>query len=64
MLANATAVNPAATLTFALKGLRPRRWWRAEKAKKNVRLAIAIWLGLLLLLAIAIVISRSLPGSP
>jgi len=48
VLANVAAVNLAAMLTFIAKGIRPRTWWSAERAKRSVRLGAFIWVSLLL----------------
>jgi uncharacterized hydrophobic protein (TIGR00341 family) len=47
VIANVAAVNLAGMLTFFLKGMRPRTWWRAERAKKSMRVGIAVWVALL-----------------
>ncbi|MDZ7694227.1 MAG: TIGR00341 family protein [Balneolaceae bacterium] len=51
---NLICINLAGILTFLVQGVRPRRWWEAQKAKKAVRAAIAIWLVLLIVLAVII----------
>lgn len=51
---NLICINLAGILTFLLQGVRPRTWWEAKKAKKSVRLAIAIWTVLLIILAVII----------
>ncbi|QEG22637.1 TIGR00341 family protein [Mariniblastus fucicola] len=49
--ANVICVNLAGTLTFLAQGLRPHSWWEANRAKRAVRIAIAIWAILLFALA-------------
>ena len=49
-------------LTFLVKGMRPRAWWRAAHAKRNVRTGAIIWLTLLALLTALIVISARIEG--
>lgn len=51
---NLICINLAGVLTFLVQGIRPRKWWEAEKAKKATRIAIATWLGLLAVFAILI----------
>lgn len=51
---NLICINLAGILTFLIQGVRPRRWWEAQKAKKAVRAAIAIWFVLLVVLAVII----------
>lgn len=51
---NLICINLAGVLTFLIQGVRPRKWWEAEKAKKATRIAIATWLGLLVVFAILI----------
>ncbi|MBB84668.1 MAG: TIGR00341 family protein [Deltaproteobacteria bacterium] len=48
---NVTAVTLAAILTFAWRGMRPRNWWLAERARSSARHGIATFVGLLVLLA-------------
>lgn len=43
---NIISVNLAAVATFWLQGVRPRRWWEAEQAKKATRNALLIWAAL------------------
>lgn len=40
---NLVCVNLAAVLTFAAKGLRPRRWWEAERSRRATRVSVAFW---------------------
>lgn len=51
---NLICINLAGIITFLLQGVRPRTWWKAEKAKQATRIAIAIWFALLVVLAIII----------
>lgn len=48
--ANVICINLAGVVTFLAQGVRPRSWWEAEKARKSVRKAIAIWTVLLAVL--------------
>ncbi|MDH3687160.1 MAG: TIGR00341 family protein [Myxococcales bacterium] len=54
--ANVAAVNLAGMLTFVVKGMRPRTWWRAERAKKSMRVGISVWVSLLAILGVLIAI--------
>jgi uncharacterized membrane protein len=58
---NVICLNLAAVGTFVAKGIRPRTWWEAERAKTAVRRAALVW-GLLLaaLVAILLVIGSEL----
>jgi len=50
---NVICLNLAGVATFVAKGIRPRTWWEAKKAKTATRVAAMVW-GLLLLGLIAI----------
>jgi uncharacterized membrane protein len=52
---NVVAVNLAAVVTFALLGVRPRRWYEAETARRATRLSIAAWT-IMLLATIAVIV--------
>lgn len=60
--ANVTAVNLSGMATFIAKGMRPRAWWRAERARGLARRSLLAWLLLLGLLAVVIVLSGRLPN--
>ena len=47
---NVLCVNLSGVGTFAAQGIRPRRWWEAERAKHAVGWSIALCLSLLLIL--------------
>lgn len=51
---NATAVTLAAILTFLWRGMRPRNWWLADRARTSARRGVAIFVVLLILLAVII----------
>ncbi len=40
---NVVCVNLAAVVTFLVQGIRPARWWEAERSKRATRRAIVIW---------------------
>ncbi|HEB60629.1 MAG TPA: TIGR00341 family protein [Phycisphaeraceae bacterium] len=52
--ANVICVNLAAVLTFMFKGIGPRTWWEADRARRAVRFAVGMWTVLLLVLALII----------
>lgn len=54
LLTNIICVNLAGIATFILQGVRPRSWYKSQKAKKYNRLALAIWVSLVILLSIII----------
>ena len=54
---NVICVNLAAVATFILQGVRPRTWYKAEKAKKINKRALALWVTLVFVLALLIWLS-------
>ena len=54
LLTNLVCVNIAGVAMFLYQGLRPNSWWEAKKAKKQTRIAIAVWMALLAVLSILI----------
>jgi len=54
LFTNIICVNLAGIATFILQGVRPRTWYKSQKAKKYNRIALAIWLTLVVLLAFVI----------
>jgi uncharacterized hydrophobic protein (TIGR00341 family) len=55
---NVVCVNLSGVLTFRLRGIRPRTWWEASRARRATRIALAIWIGLLVLVVALILLSR------
>lgn len=53
-LINIICVNLAGVVTFLFQGIRPARWWEAERAKRATRTAIASWFLLLVLLVLVV----------
>jgi len=49
---NVICINLAGVATFVAQGVRPRRWWEAERAKRATFRAAATWLSLLALLLV------------
>jgi uncharacterized hydrophobic protein (TIGR00341 family) len=58
LLTNLICINLAGVVTFLARGVRPLRWWEANRAKKATRQAIEIWTFLLAILAVIILISQ------
>ncbi len=54
LVTNVVCVNISGVAMFLYQGVRPNRWWEAEKAKKQTRIAIAVWTILSVVLAILI----------
>ncbi len=59
---NLICVNLAGVVTFFLQGVRPNRWWEAERAKKATRVALGIWTLLLAALIYLIVVLEPPPA--
>lgn len=59
---NVVCVNLAGVATFLFKGIRPARWWEAERSKRASRRAILIWGALLLALVGMIALRAVLNG--
>lgn len=53
-LANLIGVNLAGVVTFLAVGIRPNRWWDAERARRSTAVAVALWGFLLAALVAAI----------
>jgi len=54
LLINIICVNLAGVVTFVAQGIRPRRWWEADRARKASRAAFVIWLALLIVVTVLI----------
>ena len=58
--ANVICINLAGVITFVAQGIRPHRWWEANRARRAVWVAIALWtVTLALLLAVALTLQAS-----
>lgn len=55
---NITAVTLAAILTFLWRGMRPRNWWLADRARSSARRGVAIFVVLLVVLGVIIRFAR------
>ncbi|MCB0197931.1 MAG: TIGR00341 family protein [Anaerolineae bacterium] len=53
-LINTISVNLTGIATFWFKGIRPRRWWEAEQARRAMRIAVTVWISLLVLAVVII----------
>jgi len=56
-LVNVTAVTLAAILTFLGRGMRPRNWWQAERARSSALRGTVIFVVLLLGLAALVLLA-------
>ncbi|WP_417514420.1 TIGR00341 family protein [Minwuia sp.] len=56
---NVVCVNLSAQVVFRAKGIRPRTWFEAEKAKWSTRINMGIWAGLLIGLALIIIFNSN-----
>lgn len=60
LVVNVICVNLACVATFALRGIRPRAWYEADRARRATRLAVIFWLGALAALAGSIYLIKQL----
>lgn len=58
--ANVICINLAGTVTFLIQGVRPRRWWEAERARKAAIRAAIAWL--LVATALGVIVYFTSPG--
>ena len=49
-ITNVICVNLAGVVTLLVQNVRPRTWWKADRAKKAIKIAISLWVFLLLML--------------
>lgn len=54
---NLVGVNLAGVATFVAQGIRPARWWEADRARRASAIALALWIGLLAALVFVIRLS-------
>ena len=57
---NIVCVNLSANIVFVLKGIRPRRWFEKQKARRSVLWQLFFWGVLLLIVALAIYVRHGL----
>lgn len=60
VLANVAAVNLVSMATLMAKGMRPRLWWQAERARRHARNGLVGWLFLIVLLSVALFLADRL----
>jgi uncharacterized hydrophobic protein (TIGR00341 family) len=51
---NIVCLNVSAVVMFLFQGIRPNKWWEAERARKQTKIAITVWMVLLILLMLLI----------
>jgi len=56
---NLICINLAGVVTFTVRGIRPKRWYDAQKARKATLRALAIWIALLAALAVVVLLSKA-----
>jgi uncharacterized membrane protein len=54
LMTNVVCVNISGVAMFLYQGVRPNSWWEAKRAKKQTRIAVAVWMILLAFLAVLI----------
>jgi len=54
LVTNVVCVNISGVAMFLYQGVRPNSWWEAKKAKRQTRIAIAVWMALLVVLSLLI----------
>jgi uncharacterized hydrophobic protein (TIGR00341 family) len=54
LMTNVICVNLAAVVTFLVRGVGPRTWWEADKARRATRTAVLLWGALLVVLAVIV----------
>lgn len=59
VLTNLICINLAGVMTFLVQGVRPRKYWDTDRAKKATQIAIILWTFLLILLVVLILISQN-----
>ena len=58
LITNLICINLAGVLVFYVQGVRPRKWWEVEKARRASLRALVIWSILLAALVMVIYLSR------
>lgn len=57
VVVNIICINLSGILTFLVQGIRPRTWWEEKRAKRAVRIAMAVWVALLVVFVLLILYS-------
>ena len=63
-LVNVASINLAGVVTFLVQGIQPMRWYKAEQARKAVRIAVVLWIAVLALLVTAILLAPKVVAGP
>ncbi len=58
LITNLICINLSGVIVFYIQGVRPRKWWEVEKARRASRQALVIWSILLAALVVVIYLSR------
>ena len=58
LLTNIIGINLSGVVAFLAQGVRPVKWWEADKAKKATRIAIVLWTLLLMVLVVVILLAQ------
>lgn len=56
VLTNVACINLAGIVTFLARRVRPRSWWKEERARRATRIAVVFWSVILALVALVIVL--------
>jgi uncharacterized hydrophobic protein (TIGR00341 family) len=59
VLTNLICINLAGVMTFLVQGVRPRKYWDTDRARKATQIAIILWTFLLILLVVLILLSQN-----
>jgi uncharacterized hydrophobic protein (TIGR00341 family) len=51
---NIVCLNISGVVMFLVQGIRPNSWWEAARARKQTKIAIAVWMALLVVLVLLI----------
>jgi len=57
---NVVCINLSGVVTFLLQGVQPNEWWKAEQAKRAVKVAVSVWICLLIILAVLIFFAQKI----
>jgi uncharacterized hydrophobic protein (TIGR00341 family) len=58
LITNLICINLAGVAVFYMQGVRPRKWWEIDKARRASRRALAVWSILLAVLVVVIYLSH------
>lgn len=57
---NVVCINLSGVVTFLLQGVQPNEWWKAEQARRSVKVAVSVWIALLIVLAVFIYFAQQI----